>query len=44
MPRGLRRHLLEKRGLASEQIVTRGYWKLGATDHPDGDYGQDALA
>jgi NADPH-dependent ferric siderophore reductase len=40
--RRIRRHLLSERGMNRDHIVTRGYWKLGATDHPDGDYGQDA--
>jgi NADPH-dependent ferric siderophore reductase len=40
--RRIRRHLLTERGLDREKIVTRGYWKLGATDHPDRDYGEDA--
>jgi NADPH-dependent ferric siderophore reductase len=40
--RRIRRHLLAERSLDRDHVVTRGYWKLGATDHPDGDYGQDA--
>jgi NADPH-dependent ferric siderophore reductase len=39
--RKIRRHLLTERGMSRDHIVTRGYWKRGATDHPDGDYGQD---
>ncbi|MEP7244436.1 MAG: siderophore-interacting protein [Gammaproteobacteria bacterium] len=39
--RRIRRHLLTERSLSRDHVVTRGYWKLGATDHPDGDYGQD---
>jgi NADPH-dependent ferric siderophore reductase len=39
--RRIRRHLLVERGLDREFVVTRGYWKLGATDHPDRDYGED---
>ena len=39
--RGIRRHLLGERGLAREWVTTRGYWKQGATDHPDRDYGED---
>lgn len=38
--RRIRKSLIE-RGLPAERMVTRGYWKLGAPDHPDGDYGQD---
>jgi NADPH-dependent ferric siderophore reductase len=40
--RRIRRHLLTERGFSRDHVVTRGYWKLGATDHPDGDYGQDS--
>jgi NADPH-dependent ferric siderophore reductase len=40
--RRIRRHLLTERSLDRDRVVTRGYWKLGSTDHPDGDYGQDA--
>ena len=39
--RRIRRHLLSERGMSRDHIVTRGYWKLGQTDHPDGDYAQD---
>jgi NADPH-dependent ferric siderophore reductase len=39
--RRIRRHLLNERGMSRDHIVTRGYWKLGETDHPDGDYAQD---
>jgi len=40
--RGIRRQLLIERGLPREWVTTRGYWKQGATDHPDRDYGEDA--
>ncbi len=39
--RRIRSHLLMNRTINREHVITRGYWKLGATDHPDGDYGQD---
>jgi NADPH-dependent ferric siderophore reductase len=39
--RRIRKHLLTERNVERERLVTRGYWKLGATDHPDGDYGED---
>lgn len=39
--RRIRRHLLAERSLHRDHVVTRGYWRLGETDHPDGDYGQD---
>ena len=40
--RRIRAHLLTDKAIHREHLVTRGYWKLGAVDHPDGDYGQDA--
>jgi NADPH-dependent ferric siderophore reductase len=39
--RRIRRHLLHERKLDRSQLVTRGYWHLGVTDHPDRDYGED---
>jgi NADPH-dependent ferric siderophore reductase len=39
--RTVRRHLLGERGLDREQLYTRGYWKLGVSDHPDHDTGED---
>jgi NADPH-dependent ferric siderophore reductase len=39
--RRIRRYFLTERALDRAHIVTRGYWKLGSVDHPDGDYGQD---
>ncbi|MGH8258320.1 MAG: siderophore-interacting protein [Steroidobacteraceae bacterium] len=39
--RRIRRHLLSERQLARDRLVTRGYWRLGETDHPDRDYGED---
>jgi NADPH-dependent ferric siderophore reductase len=39
--RRIRRHLLTERGIPRADLVTRGYWKLGATDHPDRDYGEE---
>ena len=39
--RRIRRHLLHERHLPRDSIVTRGYWRLGETDHPDRDYGED---
>jgi NADPH-dependent ferric siderophore reductase len=40
--RRIRAHLLNERGVDRARLVTRGYWKLGETDHPDHDYGEDA--
>ena len=37
--RRIRNHLINEAGLPPERMVTRGYWKLGVADHPDGDYG-----
>lgn len=39
--RRIRKHLLQERGLDPATIVTRGYWKLGATDYTDHDYGTE---
>jgi NADPH-dependent ferric siderophore reductase len=41
--RRIRQHLLHDRGMPREHLVTRGYWKLGETDHPDRDYGEDVV-
>jgi NADPH-dependent ferric siderophore reductase len=40
--RRIRSHLLMDKTINREHLVTRGYWKLGAVDHPDGDYGQES--
>jgi NADPH-dependent ferric siderophore reductase len=39
--RGIRRYFTRDRGLAASSLVTRGYWRLGAANHPDHDYGED---
>jgi NADPH-dependent ferric siderophore reductase len=39
--RRIRSHLLHERDLPKAHLVTRGYWRLGETDHPDRDYGED---
>ena len=39
--RRIRAHLLGDRGLDPAMMVTRGYWKLGAVDYTDHDYGTD---
>jgi NADPH-dependent ferric siderophore reductase len=39
--RRIRKHLLHERGLDPAMLVTRGYWKLGAVDYTDHDYGTD---
>jgi NADPH-dependent ferric siderophore reductase len=39
--RNIRRHLLFDRGMDRGDIHTHGYWKLGETNHPDHDVGQD---
>lgn len=38
----IRTHLLHERGLDPATMVTRGYWKLGAVDYTDHDYGTDS--
>ena len=40
--RRIRRHLLHERGHDPATIVTRGYWKLGAVDYTDHDYGAES--
>ena len=42
--RRIRQHLLLERALPREWLTTRGYWKQGATDYPDRDYGEDEAA
>lgn len=39
--RRIRGHLLGERGLEPARVVTRGYWKRGAVDYTDRDYGTD---
>jgi NADPH-dependent ferric siderophore reductase len=39
--RVVRRYLLGERGLDREQLYTRAYWKLGESNHPDHDTGED---
>lgn len=39
--RRIRRHLISERAFPRDRLVTRGYWRLGETDHPDRDYGED---
>ena len=36
--RRIRGDLVHKAALRSDQLVTRGYWREGEADHPDGDY------
>lgn len=40
--RRIRAHLLHERGLDPAALVTRGYWKLGAVEYTDHDYGTDS--
>jgi NADPH-dependent ferric siderophore reductase len=37
--RRIRQHFLSERGLDPSSVMTRGYWRLGAANHPDHDYG-----
>jgi NADPH-dependent ferric siderophore reductase len=39
--RGIRRHFARERGLPVSSLVTRGYWRIGESNHPDHDYGED---
>lgn len=39
--RTIRRHLLDERKLPSASVITRAYWRLGETNYPDHDYGED---
>jgi NADPH-dependent ferric siderophore reductase len=39
--RAVRSWLQGERGLSPTATVTRGYWKAGAVDHPDHDYGEN---
>jgi len=41
--RGIRRHFTSGRGLPASSLVTRGYWRLGAANHPDHDYGEEPV-
>jgi NADPH-dependent ferric siderophore reductase len=38
--REVRSTLLNDRGIDRANLITRGYWKVGASDHPDHDMGQ----
>jgi NADPH-dependent ferric siderophore reductase len=39
--RNIRRYLTRERGIPVSQLVTRGYWRRGESNHPDHDYGED---
>ena len=39
--RRVRQRVVDVSGLDRERIVTRGYWRLGAVNHPDHDYATD---
>jgi NADPH-dependent ferric siderophore reductase len=39
--RRIRMHLLKERKVEPAKIHTRGYWRLGETNYPDHDYGND---
>jgi NADPH-dependent ferric siderophore reductase len=41
--RRIRKILLEKRSIAPDALVTRGYWREGAVNHPDHDFATDDL-
>jgi len=39
--RQLRSVILDASGLDKERVVARGYWRVGAVNHPDHDYAKD---
>jgi NADPH-dependent ferric siderophore reductase len=39
--RRIRMHLLKERKVDPARVHTRGYWRLGQTNYPDHDYGND---
>ncbi len=39
--RRIRKELVETAGFERTRITTRGYWRVGAANHPDRDYGDD---
>jgi NADPH-dependent ferric siderophore reductase len=39
--RRLRQVIVESSGLDRKRIITRGYWRIGAVNHPDRDYAED---
>ncbi|UDY23460.1 siderophore-interacting protein [Nocardioides sp. Kera G14] len=39
--RRIRAHALGELGLPRDHVTTRGYWRIGAANHPDHDYGED---
>jgi len=41
--RDIRSQLLGPLGWPADRILTRGYWRAGEVNHPDHDYGEDAL-
>lgn len=38
--RTIKANLLEVRGLDRSRLISRGYWQLGETNHPDHDHGE----
>jgi NADPH-dependent ferric siderophore reductase len=39
--RRIRTLLLGEKAVPAASLVTRGYWRIGESDHPDHDYGED---
>jgi NADPH-dependent ferric siderophore reductase len=39
--RRIRQAIVETSGLDRKRIITRGYWRIGAVNHPDRDYAED---
>ena len=38
--RRMRSQLLNQKEISKDRLVSRGYWKSGASNHPDHDYGE----
>ena len=41
--RDIRAYLLGPLGFPRDRVLTRGYWRAGEANHPDHDYGEDAV-
>jgi NADPH-dependent ferric siderophore reductase len=39
--RRIRQVIVESSGLDRKRVITRGYWRIGAVNHPDRDYAED---
>lgn len=41
--RDIRAYLVGPAGFSRDRVVTRGYWRAGEANHPDHDFGEDAV-